>query len=142
MMTALRKIAARRFIARNVVSWIFAEAKLPRADCTKLRLECDFRAGRLEAVWADARYRRPVEAHYWMVKASRELSVRAYERLLKLPPSPGIHTFLAETYRDQRRPVEEAAQWRAALRLDPNNTGIKGDLAAALHASRDYAGAQ
>jgi tetratricopeptide (TPR) repeat protein len=65
----------------------------------------------------------------------------AWDRLISLPASLESHLHAAEVHRAGRRWREAAAEWREALRLAPEKSGIRVGLADALFRSRDYQGA-
>ncbi|MEZ5399971.1 MAG: tetratricopeptide repeat protein [Bryobacteraceae bacterium] len=87
---------------------------------------------------------KPLPPHllYTRAKNAQKEAAAAYQRLVELPPRIEIHMFLAETFRQQKRHIEEIAQWEAALRFDPGNPSLLTELAIAKHYARDDAGAQ
>jgi predicted Zn-dependent protease len=87
---------------------------------------------------------RPTPRHplYARAKAAQREAAAAYSKLVQLPPRIEIHMFLAETFRLQKRHLEEVAQWEAALRFDPDNPALLTELAIARHYARDDAAAQ
>jgi tetratricopeptide (TPR) repeat protein len=62
----------------------------------------------------------------------------AWDRLISLPASLESHLHAAEVHRAGRRWREAAAEWREALRLAPEKSGIRLALGDALFRSRDY----
>jgi len=81
-------------------------------------------------------------ARYTKARTAQKQAAEAYGRLLKLPPTLETHRFLAETFRLQKRHVEEVSQWEAALKLDPDNPALLTELAIAKHYARDDTAAQ
>src|SRR5262249_62241854 len=81
---------------------------IPAVDCRSPSLECDFHAGRHQAVIAAAEPLRTAEGLYWLSRAANELAREAFAHLGQLPPSPEAALLRAETLRAQQRRLGEA----------------------------------
>ena len=66
---------------------------------------------------------------------------QAWDRLISLPASLESHLHSAEVHRAERRWRDAAVEWREALRLAGEKSGIRVGLGDALFRSRDYQGA-
>lgn len=117
------------------------EQALPPPDCAKAKQECAFRAKRFREA---ARGAQPptLESSYWQARAYNVLAAEAFSRLEQLPPSSERHRVRAQVASGRRSYVEAAGELREALRLSPGDPELRLELAAALHRSRDHAGAQ
>jgi predicted Zn-dependent protease len=119
-------------------------AAAPRADCRAATLECEFRAGRHEAVLAGAA--RPAartdEADYWTARAASELARAAFSQLDRLPPSIEAVLVRSDTLLAQGRPREAAEALAKALDSWPAEPRLRRALARARYAAGDFAGAR
>jgi tetratricopeptide (TPR) repeat protein len=114
------------------------EKSLTPPDCAAHAAACHFLAGRgLEAL-AAAKLRISPEGLFWQSKAYDEMARQAYGQLGKLPESPQIHEVKAAILRGQGQAMESAAEWRAALRLAPDNPQYERELANSLYLAGDY----
>jgi tetratricopeptide (TPR) repeat protein len=114
------------------------EKALPAPDCHARAAECAFLSGRaMDAAKAAAPGAPPPEL-FWATKAYNQLAAQAFARLTQLPESVQIHAFKAQIYRDHRQMKEAADEWRAALKLAPEDNEVKRQLAAALFDAKDY----
>lgn len=112
------------------------EASLAKPACTSHPAECQFRAGHyLQA--AQAAGKTP-ESLFWATKAYNALALEAFDRLGKLPESIELHALKADILRGHRQYQEAANEWRAALKLSPDDKGLRHELAAALFQAGDY----
>jgi tetratricopeptide (TPR) repeat protein len=75
---------------------------------------------------------------FWATKAYNELAIQAFDRLSQLPESVQLHALRAQTFRDHKQNMEAADEWRAALKLAPDDEKLKRNLAAALFEAKDY----
>ena len=107
------------------------EAALPPPNCATEKPECDFRAGKLlEAANA--------KSSYWQTRAYNALALDAFTKLSALPESVELHTLLADIAAGRGQFLDAAKEWRAAVKLDPADTRLEGELAAALYQAHDY----
>ncbi len=116
--------------------------RLPPLDCSRDKLACEFRDGRYREIVAATDGLKTAGALYWRIRACNEMAGRAFQRLARLPPSVEFYEFLARMHRIQRRPLDAAEQWRAALKLAPNDRRLETQLAVCLHMGRDYEAAR
>jgi predicted Zn-dependent protease len=113
-----------------------AEANLAKSACTAHPAECHFRAARyLQA--AQGAGNTP-ESLYWATKAYNALAVESFDRLGKLPESVELHALKADILRGHRQYQEAVNEWRAALKLSPEDKGLRHELASALFQAGDY----
>jgi predicted Zn-dependent protease len=77
-------------------------------------------------------------ALFWATKAFNQLAAEAFDHLRHLPESIQLHAFEAQTLRDHNRSMEAANEWRAALKLAPEDRKVKRELAAAIFEAKDY----
>jgi tetratricopeptide (TPR) repeat protein len=75
---------------------------------------------------------------FWAVKAYNALALDAFEQLGKLPDSVQIHALKADILQSHRQFLESANEWRAALKLSPNDIRLQHQLAVALFLAKDY----
>lgn len=106
------------------------EAALGDADCAAAKAECDFLAGKLEAV-AGAPGETP-EARYWRARAYSGLAVQTFEKLEALPATPAKHDWIARLFAEQKRHDEAAAEWKKALELVPGDPTFEAGYAMQL----------
>jgi predicted Zn-dependent protease len=118
------------------------ERTLPGADCAAHPQECHFVGGKdLDIVSAKIPPRPDLESLYWRIKAANELAMQAFFRLGELPESLEIHQLRAEIARNSGRPREAVDEWRAALKLIPDDARARHELAVSLFVASDYRGA-
>lgn len=118
------------------------ERSLPKPDCARTRLECDFAGGKhLDVAAAGSNLTTP-EAYYWRVRAYNELATQAFFRLAALPPSAQSHEWMARSHRNERQYAEAADQWRRAIALKPSDPRLKMELAVTLRLNRDLGAAR
>jgi len=117
------------------------EQRLPEPNCHTQTLECQFREGQLLALLASAGGTRTPESYYWRSRAYNELALRAFARLVQLPPSAEQHELKAHIFSGQKRYAEAAQEWRDALKFSPLDRQIEKQLAISLKFSQDYAAA-
>jgi tetratricopeptide (TPR) repeat protein len=75
---------------------------------------------------------------FWAAKAYNVLALDAFEQLGKLPDSVQIHALKADILQSHRQFLESANEWRAALKLSPNDIRLQHQLAMALFLAKDY----
>ena len=114
------------------------EKSLAPPDCADHAAACHFLAGRYVEAAAAAKLHTSPEALFWQSKAYDELARQAYGQLGKLPESPQIHEVKATIMRAQGQALESATEWRAALRLAPDNPQYERELANSLYLAGDY----
>ncbi len=114
------------------------ELKLGALPCAQITAECHFAAGRFEQALAAARLRKTPEGYFWQSRAADALARDALSHLAKLPPSAELHQLTAEIYRNQGRHADAVEQWKAAIRMAPDNPRLEEELATAVYMNRDY----
>jgi predicted Zn-dependent protease len=117
--------------------WAASEREKARAapapPCASPSMECDFRAGRYDAVLAEGQGRQGAEGQFWQARAARERAAEAFGRLERLPPSPESVLRHVEVLRAQRRRLGEAvAQLKKAVAAWPDDTRLRRELATVL----------
>jgi tetratricopeptide (TPR) repeat protein len=116
------------------------------ADCRTHALECDFRAGRHDAVLAGAAgvpaAGRPPETDYWLARSAAELARAAFARLAALPPSPEAALVEAGVLRGQGQHAEAAGKLRQAAQTWPQDGRLTRELARTLYLARDLGAAR
>lgn len=112
------------------------ERRLGRPDCTADALECDYAAGRYEAI-AHSRDETPA-ALYWKSQAFDQLAVRAFSHLGNMPDSPQYHELLASIHWAGGDAAGAAAEWQKAHELVPNDSEITEQLAMALIEMKNF----
>jgi predicted Zn-dependent protease len=75
---------------------------------------------------------------FWATRAYNQLAGQAFEKLNQLPESIQIHALKAQTLTDHRQTLEAAAEWKAALKLAPDDSKLKREYASALFNAKDY----
>jgi tetratricopeptide (TPR) repeat protein len=111
------------------------EESLPAPDCKTQPAECAFLSGHyLDAVKAPA----SASALFWATRSYNQLASQAFEHLNQLPESIQIHALKAQTLTDHRDTKEAANEWKAALRLAPDDPKLKREYANALFNAKDY----
>jgi tetratricopeptide (TPR) repeat protein len=114
------------------------EETLPAPDCKAQTAECAFLAGHfLEAARAATPRASPATL-FWATRAYNQLAVEAFDRLSQLPESVQIHALKAQTLHDHKQNLDAANEWRAALKLTPDDAELKRELASALFDAQDY----
>lgn len=111
------------------------QAEIAALDCTSHRLECDFVAGRYEAVLAATADGRSDAALYWRGQAGTGLADQAFRKLDQLPPSPELHKYRAGLYWEADRRLDVVKELREALKLAPADRELRQELASALGAA-------
>lgn len=114
------------------------EAELPPLDCGSSTLECQFKAGNYDGLIAAAKAANTPESLYWVTRAYNELALNAFDRLGQLPPSAELHELKAHIYNGQKKYAEAAREWQEALRLAPDNSQVKKELAISLKLGENY----
>lgn len=121
--------------------WAASEEKLEQAlpvpDCPTPTSECAYRSGRFLEAAQSASASSPASL-FWATKAYNQLAVQAFDRLSQLPESVQIHALKAQILRDHKQNLEAANEWRAALKLAPDDATVKLQLATALFDANDY----
>jgi len=124
--------------------WAAAEQKLeetrPAPNCQSQAAECAFLAQRFLDAAKSASANNPANL-FWATKAYNELAVEAFDRLSQLPESVQIHALKAQILHDHKQNIDAANEWRAALKITPDDTALKRQLASALFDAQDYQGA-
>jgi len=131
--------------ATEHADWAEAEEKfeerIPPPDCTEQPVACAFLAGNfLDAVMTVPTGATPATL-FWLTRAYNQLAGNAFEKLGGLPESVQVHAFKAQTFHDHKQDLEAAEEWRAALKLSPDDAKLKQELASALFDAKDYQGA-
>ncbi len=117
------------------------ESSLPAPDCTAQAAECAFLSGHfLESVKDSTSPTTSPVTLFWATRAYNQLAILAFDHLSQLPESVQIHALKAQTFHDHRQWQEAADEWRAALKLAPEDAKIKRELAGALFNAKDYQG--
>lgn len=112
------------------------EQALPPPNCQTQTAECLFGKGKLlEATQAAGK--KP-ESLLWAAKAYNGLAIQSFDRLGALPESVEIHALKAEIFRGHRQFLEEANEWRAALKIAPGDARLNHELMVALFSAHDY----
>ncbi len=125
--------------------WAEAEQKheeaIPPPDCVEQPAACAYLAGHyLDAVKTIPPQASPATL-FWVTKAYNQLAANAFERLSQLPESMQVHALKAQTLHDHKQDLEAVEEWRAALKLSPDDATLKRELASALFDAKDYQGA-
>lgn len=115
-----------------------SEAALRPPDCKVEAAECAFLGGNLLAAAKSVRPGAPPSTLFWATKAYNQLAAQAFDRLGQLPESVEIHAVKAQIFSDHKQNMEEANEWRAALKLAPDDPKLKRELATALFDAKDY----
>ena len=115
------------------------ERELASSDCAVHPFECRFVGGKdLDIVSSKLPAKPDLESLYWSTKAANELAMQAFFRLGQLPESIELHQLKAEIARDSGHPREAVEEWRAALKLVPDNPRVRQELAVSLFQANDY----
>jgi tetratricopeptide (TPR) repeat protein len=114
----------------------------PRPDCRSPSLECDFIAGRHEAVLQATGKARTPEASYWRVRSAGALAHDAFAHLDALPPSAEATLVRVEVVQGQRRYRESKETLEKAAAAWPQDRRIREAQARLLFAGREYAAAR
>jgi tetratricopeptide (TPR) repeat protein len=112
------------------------EQELGTPNCAVHAAECKFLAGKFldAAQLAD----QSPESLIWAAKAYNALAIQAFDRLGALPESVEIHALKADILRGHRQYLEAANEWRAALKLAPDDPRLKHELLVSLFLAKDY----
>jgi len=128
--------------ATNHEEWADIERKreeaLPAPDCRSQLSECDFLGGRYLESAKTAGANASAAALFWATRSYNQLAGQAFEHLNQLPESVQIHALKAQTLSDHRENLEAANEWKAALKLAPNDAKLKREYATALFNAKDY----
>ncbi len=116
------------------------EEALPAPDCQAQAAECAFLSRHFLEASKSAAANSPANL-FWATKAYNELAVQAFDRLSQLPESVQIHALKAQILHDHKQNIDAANEWRAALKLAPDDDALKRELASALFEAQDYQGA-
>src|SRR5580704_2391692 len=117
------------------------EESLPPPNCSASPAECHFVQNRyLESAKAAAAASSEASL-FWGAKAYHQLAMEAFARLGGLPESVELHALNADMLHSRKQDVEAANEWRAALKLSPDNKGLEGELATSLFLAHDYTAA-
>lgn len=106
-------------------------AALPKPDCVRDKPACDYAAGRLLDAAGGA-------SPYWKIRANNELARQAFSKLGQLPESVEVHALKADIAANLGQWVEAANEWRAAMKLAPDDPALEQQLAMVLHQGGDY----
>lgn len=112
------------------------------ANCASADLGCLFMADRVTEIVTSAAGRTTPYALYWLSRAYGKLAQQVFEQLSKLPESAEWHEVLGEAYRQHGRKEDSVAEWRAAVKLAPEDSYALHGLARALWLHRNYAESQ
>jgi tetratricopeptide (TPR) repeat protein len=113
------------------------ESALSAPDCATPTAECAFLAKHFLAAAQLSSANSPADL-FWATKAYNQLAVEAFDRLSALPESVQIHALKAQILHDHKQNLEAANEWRAALKLAPDDDTVKLPLATALFDANDY----
>jgi tetratricopeptide (TPR) repeat protein len=114
------------------------EASLAEPDCQLQTAECAFLSGHLLDAVKSVPATASAETLFWVTRAYNQLANLAFSHLSDLPESVQIHALKAQTFQDHRQPLEAVNEWKAALKMAPDDGQIKRELAAALFSAKDY----
>jgi tetratricopeptide (TPR) repeat protein len=121
--------------------WAASEQKLeqtlPTPDCKTQTAECAYLSEHFLDAAESASTNSPANL-FWATKAYNQLAVQAFDRLSQLPESVQIHALKAQILHDHKQNLEAANEWRAALKLSPEDASVKLQLATALFDANDY----
>jgi tetratricopeptide (TPR) repeat protein len=123
--------------------WAAVEQERERAsasDCTAQSDECNFLAGRYQAVIA-APGTTP-SSLYWKTRSYETLALKAFAQLAQLPPTPQIHELMADAYRTRGQNHQAVHELREAIQLSPKDMRLQALYATALWRDHDYTTAQ
>jgi len=118
--------------------WAAVEAKrehLMAPPCSAQPLACDFEEARYDHLLAAASREPAAESYYWEAKAYERLGLAAFDRLRELPPGVEFYEMTAETDLSQGEFRQCVKDWQEALKLAPNSSKIKMNLAIAYRQS-------
>lgn len=139
---------ARIYEQKGEASWAAVEREraraIPAPDCRSPSLECDFRAGRFQAVWTAAKaLAHSDRGRYWQSRAADELAREAFARLAKLPPSAEALLVRVQVLRGQRQPPGELIlEMKKAIATWPDDLRLRRELANLLYLVHDLDGAR
>ena len=110
--------------------WAASEQKLeqtlPTPDCKTQTSECAFLFEHFLEAAESASANSPANL-FWATKAYNQLALQAFHRLSELPESVQIHALKAQILHDHKQNLEAANEWRAALKLAPEDATVKLD---------------
>jgi tetratricopeptide (TPR) repeat protein len=112
------------------------EQSLQPLNCQTQAAECMFDKGKLLEA-AQAASKSPASL-LWATKAYNGLALQSFDRLGALPESVEIHALKAEILRGHHQYLEEANEWRAALKIAPDDARLKHELLVSLFSAHDY----
>jgi tetratricopeptide (TPR) repeat protein len=111
------------------------EQSLPPLNCQAQAAECLFSKGKfLDAAQAG----KDPASLVWVAKSYNALAIQAFDKLGSLPESVEIHALKAEIFRGHRQYLEEANEWRAALKIAPGDPRLMHELRVSLFSGHDY----
>jgi len=119
--------------------WAAAERRREQSlasNCQTQTAECLFAKGKLLEA-AQAAGKSPASL-LWAAKAYNDLALQAFDRLGALPESVEIHALKAEIFRGHHQYLEEANEWRAALKIAPGDSRLTHELMVSLFSGHDY----
>jgi predicted Zn-dependent protease len=121
--------------------WAASEEKLEETlrapECKIQTAECAFLSDHFLDAAESASADFPANL-FWATKAYNQLAVQAFDRLSQLPESVQMHALKAQILHDHKQNLEAANEWRAALKLAPEDATVKLQLATALFDANDY----
>lgn len=103
--------------------------------CASHPVECDFLAGKYDAVLRATAAGATDAALYWHGQAATGLGRRAFNKLEQLPPSVELHKYRAGVHWEADRRLDVVQDLRAALKLAPADRDLRQQLASALGAA-------
>lgn len=114
------------------------EHSLSSPACNVQTAECHFLRGELlEAAQAGKASSTPLDL-FWATRSYNQLAAQTFDRLQNLPESVESHALKAQVLRDHGQHSDAANEWRAALKLDPENPRLENELATSLFLGKDY----
>jgi predicted Zn-dependent protease len=114
------------------------EAEIAALDCAGHTIECDFVAGRYQAVLASTAGSHADAALYWRGQAGTGLADEAFRKLEQLPPSAELHEYRAGLFWEADRRLDVVKELREAVKLEPADRALRQNLASALGAAGFY----
>jgi tetratricopeptide (TPR) repeat protein len=141
-----REALAAIYVRSGHADWAEIERRkvlaAPRPDCRSASLECDFTAGRHEAVLETTAKARTPAASFWRARSAGALAHDAFARLDALPPSAERALVRVDILQGQRRYEESKETLEKAAAAWPQDRRIREAQARLLFAGREYAAAR